>query len=176
MLHLHVHLHDHLLVHHLDPLGEDPSLLAALVGISAVGGASLDLYKTERNIVITWGAILRDREMFYRMPLFTFCIFLNDDAFMFSESLTEKYCRDRLRIRGLTRQMFQRSTPVTRIKRIQSPAAGRISHPPSRSAPCFPSTPGRWSRVLCFLLLCICKQCHPHMDAWTLPALQNKNN
>lgn len=28
---------------------------------------------------------------------YTFCSFLNEDAFIFSESLTEKYCKDRLR-------------------------------------------------------------------------------
>lgn len=61
-------------------------------------------------------------------------------------------------------------------KRIQSPAAGRISHPPSQSAPCFPSTLGRWSRELCFHPLYTCRQFHLHMDAWTLPMLQWKEN
>lgn len=27
----------------------------------------------------------------------TFCSFLNEDAFIFSDSLTEKYCKERLR-------------------------------------------------------------------------------
>ena len=46
-----LHLHDF----HLYPLGllwADPSLLVAWGGISAAGGASLDLYKTKRDVVL----------------------------------------------------------------------------------------------------------------------------
>lgn len=56
MLHLRGHHHhDHRLVHH--GLWVDPSLLAALGEIFAVGGASLDLCKTEINIVTTLDTI-----------------------------------------------------------------------------------------------------------------------
>lgn len=58
--------------------------------------------------------------MFYRILFFcfTFCSFLNEDAFMFSESLTEQYCISRLRISALKIRLFaQRSNRVVNATR-----------------------------------------------------------
>lgn len=107
MLHLRGrHHHDH-----RGPLWVDPSLLVALEEIFAVGGASLDLCKTEIKIVTIRYSTQRQKCL--PALCFTFCSFLNEDAFMFSESLTEKYCISRLRITALNTHLFaQRSNRV----------------------------------------------------------------
>ena len=65
-----------------------------------MAGVSLDQYKTERGgayyvNVSTKNYLKKNFKLF--LLLFTFCNFLKEDAFIFSESFTEKYCKTELR-------------------------------------------------------------------------------
>lgn len=69
------HLHDHRLFLHLYHLGlllVDPFLLAAWGGISAAGGASLDLYKTKRHCKLQNSVTHKGTEMLFSMQMHYF--------------------------------------------------------------------------------------------------------